>query len=163
MVITVGGKLDGPMSLLLALAPSRGKFVLPLRFLGGAAAEFFERRRHEIQDALGAKAYVLGIQERLGEIVDLLETLGAVQGGRIDEKNPPKFFISYARTRPKEADFVETVLRRRNLLVFRDEQSFEPGQQLRREVRIISSKPIFSSRSGVENMLVARGALTNWM
>jgi TIR domain len=47
---------------------------------------------------------------------------------------PVKFFISYPRSRPWEADFVEMTLRRRNLSVFRDERDFGPGKSIPREI-----------------------------
>ena len=53
VVLAVGGKLNGPMSLLLPLAESRRKPIVPLRFLGGAAEKSFERRQYELQDRLG--------------------------------------------------------------------------------------------------------------
>jgi hypothetical protein len=46
----------------------------------------------------------------------------------------PKFFISYPRARPEEADFVEMVLRRRDYVVYRDERDFGPGQILQGEI-----------------------------
>jgi len=43
-----------------------------------------------------------------------------------------RFFISYPRTRPAEADYVETVLRRQNMLVFRDETDFSARHEIPR-------------------------------
>lgn len=39
-------------------------------------------------------------------------------------------FISYARKRPHEADYIETLLRRRNISVFRDESEFGAGEDI---------------------------------
>lgn len=44
-IIAVGGKTDASASLLLALAESRNKELLPFTFLGGAAADSYERLR----------------------------------------------------------------------------------------------------------------------
>ena len=46
----------------------------------------------------------------------------------------PTFFISYARARPREADYVETLLRRRNHIVYRDEEEFEPSADTQAEI-----------------------------
>jgi hypothetical protein len=47
---------------------------------------------------------------------------------------PQRFFISYARSRPQEADFVEMILRRRNLTVFRDDRDFGAGRSVSGEI-----------------------------
>jgi hypothetical protein len=43
--------------------------------------------------------------------------------------------LSYAKARPQEADFVEMILRRRHLLVLRDDKDFAPGAVLPSEIR----------------------------
>lgn len=133
-VIAVGGKPTGPMSLLLPLAESRRKCIVPLRFLGGAAAECFERQRHFIQDRLGGNTHVLGEPAKIAEIVGLLESL--VSDGIAPSAGRPaqRFFLSYPKARPEEADIVETTLRRRNFTVFRDERDFGAGHVLAQEI-----------------------------
>lgn len=47
----------------------------------------------------------------------------------------PIFFISYARKRPYEADFIENLLRRRKCEVFRDDSDFGAGHQVQNEIK----------------------------
>ena len=133
-VIAVGGKVTGPMSLLLPLAESRRKDILPLWFIGGAAAECFERQRHFLQDRLGGNTYVLGDSTKIGEVTALLEQLASDRPSPSSIRRANRFFLSYPKARPGEADFVETTLRRRNLMVFRDERDFGAGHLLSHEI-----------------------------
>ena len=57
-IIAIGGKLDGSANMLLLLAESKRKQILPLSFLGGAAGQSFLRRRYELEDKLGSN-YIL--------------------------------------------------------------------------------------------------------
>lgn len=122
------------MSLLLPLAESRRKCILPLRFIGGAAADCFERQRHFIQDKLGGNIHVLGEPTRISEIIGLLVPLASERISPSPGRPAQKFFISYPKARPEEADFVETTLRRRNYSVFRDEKDFGAGHVLTQEI-----------------------------
>ncbi|RBN36039.1 hypothetical protein DMN50_37535, partial [Priestia megaterium] len=54
-IIAIGGKLDGSANMLLLLAESKRKKILPLSFLGGAAEQSFYRKRYELQDIFGDK------------------------------------------------------------------------------------------------------------
>jgi hypothetical protein len=58
-LIAIGGKLTGPMSLLLRLAETQRKSILPLRFLRGSAAQCFEKQRYQLEDRLDGKLDVL--------------------------------------------------------------------------------------------------------
>jgi hypothetical protein len=134
-ILALGGKPSGSASLLLALAESQHKQILPLTFLGGAAADSFARLRYELQDRLGS-----GVSARLdatsaGDAVLLLEQLTAERVTQATSGAGITFFISYPRTRPQEADFVEMVLRRRNFEVYRDERDFGAGRPLPGEIR----------------------------
>lgn len=133
-VIAIGGKSTGPMSLLLPLAESRRKCVVPLRFIGGAAAECFERQRHLLQDRIGGNTHVLGEASKVGEVIELLEYLASDQPSQSSVRGTQRFFLSYPKARPEEADFVEMALRRRNLMVFRDERDFGAGHVLTHEI-----------------------------
>ena len=141
--IAIGGRDNRSAAMLLRLSEGRAKPILPLPSCGGAAATEFHRRRFELEDWLGRVAL-----ERLSAggpddaefTISQLEILGERQRHR---RTPPRggdtFFISYARARPAEADHIETILRRRNRLVFRDEAGIEPGhdipERLRNEIR----------------------------
>ena len=133
-VVAVGGKPTGPMSLLLPLAETRRKCVAPLRFLGGAAAESFERQRHNLLDRLGEKILTLGDPEKVDSVVEVLERLATERPAAAAGRKPCKLFLSYPQSRPAEADFVEMLLRRRNLTVFRDERDFGAGQIVEGEI-----------------------------
>ncbi len=134
-VIAVGGKPDKSANLLLLLAEGRRNAVLPLTFLGGAAALSFQRRRYELGDRLGEEyIHLLGEQNSIHEIVPLIERLVSELSTPSGKKKPNNFFISYARNRPAEADFVEMTLRRRNYSVIRDERDFSAGHSITREI-----------------------------
>ena len=132
-IITIGGKLTGPANLLLALAESKQKPLLPLSFLGGAAADSFERLHYRLQDQIGHKVSVLRDPSRIAQVVPLLEEITSGQFGKY--KGSLRFFISYPRSRPQEADFIETILRRRKLRVDRDEHDFAAGRPLPHEIQ----------------------------
>ncbi len=133
-VIAIGGKSDGAASLLLSLAATRRVPVLPLGFLGGAAAAHLDRHRYELSDALGHDADRLPGAPK--DAVSLLERLvepKVVGGSKVAP--PSRFFISYPRERSAAADQVEALLRRRNAEVFRDDDSFEVGAEITGEIR----------------------------
>ena len=133
-VIAIGGKSDGTASLLLTLAATRRVPVLPLGFLGGAAAVYLDRHRYELSDALGHDADRLSGAPK--DAVSLLEKLvePKVVGGSTVAP-PSRFFISYPRERSAAADQIEALLRRRNAEVFRDNDSFEVGAEITGEIR----------------------------
>jgi TIR domain len=133
-VVALGGKMTGPSNLLLLLAEGQRKSVLPLSFLGGAAAQSFQRRRYELTDRFGDRISVLNDSSRIGEAIALVEVLAADHSAQSKRPASPRFFISYARERPQEADFVEMTLRRRNYTVFRDERDFGAGHSVPGEI-----------------------------
>lgn len=133
-VIAMGGRSEGTASLLLSLAVTRRVPVLPLGFLGGAAASHLDRHRFELADALGPDADRLA--EAPEDTVCLFERLVERQVvGRRQVAPPGRFFISYPRERSAEADQVEALLRRRNAEVFRDDDAFEIGREVTEEIR----------------------------
>lgn len=133
-IVSIGGKPTGSANLLLLLAESRRKPIVPLTFLQGAADYSYQRRQYELQDRLSEKVEVLRDRTRVDEVLLLLEllTTSTPTGPTICSRK--KFFLSYPRARPEEADFIEMILRRRNLVVFRDEREFGAGQQLLGEI-----------------------------
>lgn len=129
-IITVGGKPSGSLNLLFHLADARNKRVLPLTFLGGAAQDHFDAKYWDLQDIISDSIAKLGDPTAMAEIPNILETL--LSGRPTDEER--SFFISYARARPNDADYVETLLRRRNHIVYRDEEDFEPSADTQAEI-----------------------------
>jgi hypothetical protein len=133
-VVAVGGQLSGPMSFLLPLAEARRKVLLPFQFLEGAAAGCFERQRYNLEDRLHERVEVLNNPDGISHVADLLDCLSTDRVPQLKTRQAPRFFISYAKARPKEADFVEMILRRRNLTVFRDDRDFVPGSPVDGEI-----------------------------
>ena len=135
VVVTLGGREDGSAALLLRIAEAQRKPILPFRFLGGVASRFYDRLQYELHDRLGDQLPILNDPEKVSEIVPLIESLTTSMLSSPDSSKPLEFFISYARSRPGEADYVETLLRRRNFTVYRDEEDFQPGSQTYEEIR----------------------------
>lgn len=129
-IITVGGKPSGSLNLLFHLADARNKNVLPLTFLGGAAQDHFDAKYWDLQDVILDGIAKLGDPASIAEIPSILETL--LSGRPTAEER--SFFVSYARARPNEADYVETLLRRRDHTVYRDEEDFEPSADTQAEI-----------------------------
>ena len=133
VIIAIGAKCTGPASLLLPLAEEKRKFILPLMILGGAAEQSFVRQRYALEDRLGNRISALSEPNRIEEAIALLGDLSRPrEDGR--EAQSRRFFISYPRCRPQEADFIEMILRRRNQIIFRDDQNFEAGQPIPTEI-----------------------------
>ena len=129
-VIAIGGRTDGVAQLLFRLAAAKDKSILPWTFLGGAAADYFDTYKWDLFDVLGTDIDLLSEKSAIERAPELLERL--LEG--VPDREEDRFFISYARARPHEADYVETLLRRRNGTVYRDEQEFEPGLNTQEEI-----------------------------
>lgn len=144
VVIAIGGNSDGASNMLLLLAESKRKPIFPLSFLGGAANEAFHRRRYELEDRLGKDYLLLQNEDKVEEIIEKSEKMTRLQSSSFMTKDPPKFFISYPRARPQDADYIETILRRRHMQVFRDESDFGAGHAIPIEItEAIHSANIF--------------------
>jgi hypothetical protein len=133
-VVSLGGKLGGSATLLLSLAEARRRPILPFTSLGGSSAQSFQRRRYELEDVLQERITALHNVERIGETSALLERPASSQLVRSVQQAPLRFFLSYSKCRPQEADFVEITLRRRNFEVYRDERDFGAGRSLPGEI-----------------------------
>lgn len=129
-VIAVGGRPSGSLNLLFHLADARKKRVLPLTFLGGAAQVHYDAKYWELKDLLHNDIEVLDDPSSIDRIPTLMETMLA--GPHRGEEQT--FFISYARARPNEADYIETLLRRRDHIVYRDEEEFEPSAETQGDI-----------------------------
>ncbi len=133
-VIALGGATARSASLLLKVAAEQSKPLLPLTFLEGAAAGIFEHLRYPLRDRLGDDIDILNDPTQIERAVELAERLasGNIPKGAVGR--PRRCFVSYSRSRPAEADFVEVVLRRRNVEVYRDDRDFEPGSSILGEI-----------------------------
>ncbi|HZF96033.1 MAG TPA: toll/interleukin-1 receptor domain-containing protein [Allosphingosinicella sp.] len=132
VVITAGGRIGGSAEMLLHLAEAQQRSVLPIGYFGGAAAQSLERQQYRLQDRLGERVDCLRDRHLAGQLVSAAELLAQRKHTWSDAEGgaPSRFFISYARAQPTEADLVEILLRRRGLHVFRDEEAFGAGQHL---------------------------------
>jgi hypothetical protein len=133
-IIGLGGRSGGAASLLFGIAESRRRTLLPLTFLGGAAASAFQARRYELEDRLKDKITVIHEPDQIGSAIGVLEALVNEPLAKSIRAGGSCFFISYPRSRPQEADFIEMTLRRRNHDVFRDERDFGAGQRVQSEI-----------------------------
>jgi hypothetical protein len=131
LVLAIGGRAEGTANLLLLLAEGRGRPILPLGYLGGAASLCLSRRWYQLEDSLdGGDLSALQNAGNAAIAGGLIEKIANPKFGKLPMGRKPRFFISYPRERHAEADFVEMILRRRNLEVFRDEHDFEKGEYL---------------------------------
>jgi|GEM_PF-2960462 len=146
-VLVIGGKLSGTANLLIQLAEAQQKQIVPLPNFGGIGEVFFNRIRYKLIDFWGSEN--LSIIQNSHDVELLVAMLNnhqpyavAAQGGQ--SQAPHSFFISYAKARPAEADFVEMILRRRNLDVLRDDNDFGPGENIPRAINeMIHKSTIF--------------------
>ena len=128
--VALGGKTTGAASLLFELAKARNKSILPITAFGGAAANHSDTEHWDLLDILKDGINSLSEFGKAHEIPALLEKL--VTG--LPSRKEDRYFISYARARPQEADFIETLLRRRNGIVYRDEKDFDPGEDTQADI-----------------------------
>ena len=135
VIVAVGGKIDGSAKLLLALAESRRKPILPFRFLGGAAEEYFDSHHYQLQDKIGDKVDLLSTAANTDKVIELIRALTLDQHLPLARNRIPRFFLSYAKQRPSEADLVEMLLRRRGLNVTRDDDAFEEGKSITNSIK----------------------------
>lgn len=134
IIIAIGGKLDGSANMLLLFAESKRKQIIPLSFLGGAARESFLRRRYELEDRFANNYLLFHDEKKIADSIKLGEGLVSYSDTKEQNLNPPNFFVSYPRARPGEADHIETLLRRRNFQVFRDESKFGAGYAIPKQI-----------------------------
>jgi hypothetical protein len=135
VVLSFGGKVDGSASVLLPIAESQRKTVLPLPFLGGAAAQSFERQRNELSARLGDALSLLQDKAFLTGALALIDSLPNVQLPGPNDSEPPRIFLSYPTTRKRDADYVENFLRHQGCKVYRDLVTFEAGRSIQGEIR----------------------------
>lgn len=138
-LVSIGGNVGASAELLLKLAHSRGRLVVPLTSLRGATARFFESHRTEYKELFGDYVEELNDAKAVDNLPSVL--VAAIRNQSPKAKSNRRAFISYAKERSDEADLVEVVLRRRGFDVVRDESSFPPGHDIPDQIR----EKIFSS------------------
>lgn len=73
--------------------------------------------------------------EKLLEEKDFIDIVFEPKTIRNSTSTLPNFFISYPHIRPFEADYIETLLRRRNIQVFRDESDLGVGYDITTQIK----------------------------
>lgn len=126
-IIAVGGKVDGSANLLLHIAELNNKLIIPFTQYKGAAENYYNRNKYKINDLLGSKSSVLYTKNVDKIIKSFLEVR---EKQNINNKNINRIFLSYARDNPTWADYIEVVLRRRGVSLFRDESEFKAGSDI---------------------------------
>lgn len=126
-IMAIGGKNTGSANMLLRFAEGKRKTVIPFVFTGGAAQLSYERRQYQLTDTFGKDVYCLNDKTCYEKIIEQIDVNKVEINKSFEEK---EIFISYARKRPFEADYIETLLRRRGISVFRDESEFGAGKEI---------------------------------
>lgn len=126
-LIAIGGKENESADMLLRFGEQKRKSIYPFSFMGGAAMHSLYRKQYALMDRFGSKYPLL--QDEI-HFCDILNELEDPMKSKIDSKEELRFFISYSRKHPYEADYIETILRRRGLEVFRDESDFGAGDEI---------------------------------
>lgn len=126
-IITIGGKVDGSANLLLHIAELNKKLIIPFTQYKGAAENYYNRNKYKIKDLLGSKYNVLFTENSNKIIKSFLEVR---EKQNINNKNINRIFLSYARDNPTWADYIEVILRRRGVSLFRDESEFKAGSDI---------------------------------
>lgn len=126
-IITIGGKVDGSANLLLHIAELNKKLVIPFIQYQGAAENYYNRNKYKILDLLGNRSNILFEKNPKETITSFLEVR---EKQNTNSKNINHVFISYARDNPTWADYIEVILRRRGVSLFRDESDFKAGSDI---------------------------------
>ena len=133
-VLIIGGNISGASNLLARIADVQEAIIIPFPQFQGVGELFFAKKYFQLIDLWGRQMVEALIENKSAEdiIGRLLEPPKLVEPvtSKINAKSNQSFFISYARKRNAEADFIETILRRRNFIVLRDENAFVPGSDV---------------------------------
>jgi len=149
-IITIGGQKNGSAKMLLLIAESRGLPIIPFPYYKGMAEEIYQRNYYELEDRFGENFYLYTEQDKLLETEAIELFLNQPNSSNhaviTNIKEESKFFISYSRERPQEADFIENILRRRNFNVYRDDSDFGAGSNIPNTIKEhIYSSDVFIS------------------
>lgn len=127
VIVVIGGKIEGSASLLLLIAESNNKLVIPIVSLGGAGKQYYDRNIYKIKDLLKDKFECMGSNDVEKIINSFLDCANKYSVKKSEVKH---VFISYARDNPGWADQIELILRRRGISLFRDESDFKAGSNI---------------------------------
>lgn len=127
VIVVIGGKIEGSASLLLLIAESNNKLVIPIISLGGAGKQYYDRNMYRIKDLLKDKFECIGSNDVEKIINSFLDNANKYS---LKKNGVKHVFISYARDNPGWADQIELILRRRGISLFRDESDFKAGSNI---------------------------------
>lgn len=139
-VVAIGGNKEGSSQMLLALAQSSQKIIIPLSIWDGAAKECYYNMEYAFKARLQNDNYITiwTNPNELFKSSNFYNILNKIcnEGKDFEEQHNKnyKIFISYPRIKNNDADFIEVLLRRRKLNVFRDESEFEAGRSIQQEI-----------------------------
>lgn len=125
VVIAVGGR-DGSAPMLLRLAESQRKPIVPVTAFGGAAADYYRSAMAQLRNLYD----VLADRSRAADVVTVAAG-GATRPGSLSRC---RVFLSYCRKNAEQADVVEAVLRRHHVEPFRDEEGIKTGEEWQRRI-----------------------------
>lgn len=131
-IIAIGGKVNGSANLLLHIADLNTKLIIPFIQFHGAAENYYDRNKYKIIDLLGSQQGIL-LTENPNKIINSF--LNAREKQNINNQKIKHIFLSYARDNPSWADYIEVILRRRNVSLFRDESDFKAGSDIPKKIK----------------------------
>lgn len=133
VLITLGGSKS--TRIVGHIAADRQKPVLTIASFGGSSSELYERLKYIYKERFGTSnvinCLILPWQTQFAdEIMSLVELIYNTWF-----THPPHlYFLSYSWTDPAIADHIETLLRRNNRNVLRDESNVKSGSRLSKSV-----------------------------
>lgn len=138
IVVVVGGKISGSSNLLVRIANAQGKTIVPIPTFGGVGELYYRKMEYQLRDVWDDKDrldyFETANATGLAQLI-LHKTKRKVFKALEGPKERITFFISYARQRPAEADYIEMLLRQRNRIIIRDEQDIEPGDDINNAIK----------------------------
>ncbi len=139
-LVVIGGNIGKTAEQLIEIAIKKGKKIIPLCNTDGLTRELFYRFEFTIPTQLKELITKYNGEEIKEEVLSNID------------KSSKKVFISYPREKTTVADFLEVLIRRKNIVVFRDESSFIPGASIQDEImNKLNASNIFISLWCMEN------------
>ncbi len=131
-IFILGGKLSGSSNLLMRIADAQEKIIIPISKFGGVGKLFYDKKKYQLIDAYGLN-YADELLENVSPEVLINTIINKPKEKNLNQVKSNEnltFFISYSREKPAKADYLETILRRRNYNVIRDESNIAASQDI---------------------------------
>ncbi len=134
-VVALGGGIS--TNLIGHLAADKGKPTVALPIFGGTSEQLFHSLRYRYQSNPDLVVHMPFLtspwkKDTASHVIQFTESLATKLGG-----NPHTYFISYAWDDCQVADHLETLLRRENRPVIRDETNVRSGVRLTKQVEAL--------------------------